>query len=476
MFIMKLQSKVRETIQKYKMFSAGDRVLVAVSGGPDSVALLHLLYALKGELKLHLEVAHLQHGIRGEEGRGDALFVAKIAAKLELPFHLREVDIPGVKSAKGKGNLEAIGRDERYHFFAVLAEQRGIQRVATAHTRDDQVETLVMWLLRGSGRRGLGGMPPARRMTSYKDESLAAAMLVRPLIEASREEILDFLVREGLDYRTDRTNLDPVPLRNWIRLHLLPQVRGKVGAEVDERLAHLADILREEEEILEREARQVLERVVQGNGLVRDSLLQLDRGMQRRLLRLWLGATLGEIRGFGFHDVEEALHLIANGPPQGRLSILGGWELVKKYGTVILEKRRKKQKPACYSYSLPRQGELVIPEAGVRIQSALIPFLPDMSPRDNHEAIFDLAALPETLTVRNFRHGDRFQPLGMQGHKKLKDLFIEKKVPLEVRSTLPLFLAGEEILWIPSCGRSEVAKVGPGNRQVLRIRLELFNA
>jgi tRNA(Ile)-lysidine synthase len=319
-------------------------------------------------------------------------------------------------------------------------------------------------------------MPPARRMISYKDGSLAGAMLVRPLIEASREEILDFLVREGLDYRTDRTNLDPAPLRNWIRLHLLPQVRGKVGTEVDERLAHLADILREEEEILEREARQVLERVVQGNDLVRDSLLQLGRGMQRRLLRLWLGATLGEIRGFGFHDVEEALHLIANGPPQGRLSILGGWELVKKYGTVILEKRRKKQKPVCYSYSLPRQGELVIPEAGMRIQSALIPFSPDMSPRDNHEAIFDLAALTETLTVRNFRHGDRFQPLGMQGHKKLKDLFIEKKVPLEVRSTLPLFLAGEEILWIPSCGRSEVAKVGPGTRQVLRIRLELFNA
>jgi len=470
-----LQSKVRETIRRYEMFSSGDRVLVAVSGGPDSVALLHLLSGLKGELGLSLEMAHLQHGIRGAESRQDALFVAGLAQRLALPFHLREVDLPRTRAERGKGNIEAMGRDERYRFFAALAEERGIQKVATAHTRDDQVETLLMWLLRGSGKRGLGGMPPVRRLIPTKEPALGGAILVRPLIEVSREEVVNFLAAEGLESRTDKTNLDPVPLRNWIRLRLLPQVRAKFDPAVDERLIHLADILREEDQTLDRMARQDLELVLREKNLMRDSFLQLHRAMQRRLLRLWLGATLGDIRGFGFQDVEEALRFIESGPPQGRLSVGRGWELVKQYGAVYLEKRRKKQRPACYSYDLPRRGELVISEAGMKVQSSPGISSPDTRPRDSLEAVFDLASLPETLTVRNFRHGDRFQPLGMKGHKKLKDLFIEKKVPLAVRATLPLFLAGGEILWIPGYGRSDVAKVGAETREVLRIRVEFYD-
>lgn len=472
---MDLRSKVRETVRKYNMFVPGEKVLVAVSGGPDSVALLHLLYGLREELDCRLEVAHLQHGIRGEEGREDGRFVAGIAEKLALPFHLREVNLPEIRSQRGRGNLEAMGREERYRFFTGLVAERGIQKVATAHTRDDQVETLFMWLLRGSGRRGLRGMPPVRRISSVKDATGEAATLVRPLIEVSREEIIAFLTAEGLEYRTDKTNLDPAPLRNWIRLRLLPQVREKLDSGLDERLAHLAEILSGEEEILERMTREDCVRALQGKNLACESLLRLDKAMQRRLLRYWLEDALGEIRGFGFHHVEKALHFIAQGPPQGRLSVARGWELIKEYDIVRLEKKSRKKKPACYSYHLAPQGELVIPEAGMKVQSALVPFASDARPRDDCEAIFDLAVLPEKLTVRNFRNGDRFQPLGMSGHRKLKDLFIEKKVPLEIRSTLPLFLAGEEILWIPQYGRSEAAKVGPKTRQILRLRLEPYH-
>ncbi len=469
---MDLRSKVRETVFKYKMFSSGERVLAAVSGGPDSVALLYLLHGLREEMDLSLEVAHLQHGIRGEEGREDALFVARIAAKLALPFHVKELDLPGVRAQRGRGNLEAMGREERYGYFAALAETRDIQKVATGHTRADQVETLFMWLLRGSGRRGLGGMPPVRPVAESGPAS-SGPLLVRPLIEASREEILDFLAHAGLEYRTDRTNLDPAPLRNWIRLRWLPQVREKFGPEIEERLAHLAEIFREEDEILERLARQDLARVIQGQHLAREPFLSLGKAMQRRVLRLWCAAKLGHVRGFGFSNVEEALDFIAHGPPQGRLSIPGGWDLVRRYGKVHIGRPGRNRKPVCYTYELPRQGgELVVPEASVRIESMTLSVSPGVAPRDRGEALFDLAALPETLTVRNFRRGDRFRPLGMRGHKKLKDLFIEKKVPLEVRSALPLFLAGAEILWIPGYGRSDIAKVGPATREILRIRVE----
>jgi tRNA(Ile)-lysidine synthase len=162
---MTSEEKIKETIRKYNLLRRGDKVLVAVSGGPDSIALLHFLAGLREESGLHLEVAHLEHGIREEEARQDALHVAKMAEALALRFHLKRVDLPGMKAEERKGNLEQMGREERHRFFAALASDYGLSKVATGHTRDDQVETFFMWLLRGSGRKGLGGMPPIRRLT-----------------------------------------------------------------------------------------------------------------------------------------------------------------------------------------------------------------------------------------------------------------------------------------------------------------------
>ena len=158
---MTLQDQVKKTIEKHQMIKQGDDLLVAVSGGPDSVALLHLLCDLREELELHLEVAHLQHGIRGAEAQEDARFVAELAEKLGLPFHLKEVDLPRIRSAAGKGNLEALARVERYRFFAAVARERKLGKIATAHTQDDQAETVLMWLLRGSGLEGFRRYAPA---------------------------------------------------------------------------------------------------------------------------------------------------------------------------------------------------------------------------------------------------------------------------------------------------------------------------
>lgn len=466
-----LETKLRATIQKYRMLSHEDGLLVAVSGGPDSVALLHLLSESRSDLGLRLAVAHLEHGIRGDEAREDARFVAGMAERLGLPFYLRHVDLPKMKAEKGSGNLEAMAREERYRFFAATAAELGVQKVATAHTRDDEVETLLMWLLRGSGRRGLGGMPPVHRIQP-SSLILHPLIVIRPLIEASREEIVGHLAAHGLEYRTDRTNLDAALLRNWIRLRLLPRLRERIDARLDERLSHLADILREEERILDRWAMERLCRATGAGSLMRESLLQEEKAMQRRILRLWLETTLGDLREVDFHHVEEALRFITEGPPQGSLSFPRGWDLVKKYETISLEKRRR-GRPVSYCYDLPREGELFIPEAGMRVRASRRPFLSGARPRDEFEALFDLKFLPETLTIRNFRAGDRFQPLGMRGHKKLKELFIEKRVPRPVRRALPLLLAGEEILWVPGYGRSESAKIGTKTRDVLGVRLEV---
>ncbi|OGQ81162.1 MAG: tRNA lysidine(34) synthetase TilS, partial [Deltaproteobacteria bacterium RIFCSPLOWO2_12_FULL_60_19] len=458
---------IKGTIAKCQMFSRGDGVLVAVSGGPDSVALLNVLCELREEFGLRLEVAHVQHGIRGEEAREDARFVARMARQLGLAFHLKELNIPKLKAERGKGNLEAMAREARYGFFAEVAKQQGIQKIALGHTRDDQVETLLMWLLRGSGRKGLGGMAPV-----LKDEGgRMKAEVVRPLIETSREEIKAYLAAEALAYRTDRTNADTALLRNWIRLELLPQLRGKFGSDLHERLAHLADLMRDEEELLRGLAEGLLLEIVRQGELLREALVEQPKAMQRRLVRLWLEEKLGSLKGVEFEHVEEILRLISDGPPQGRVAIPQGREVVRRYDRVRLEKKSPGRRAVCYSYTLPVAGEVAIPEAGVKMASERCAMPIDLPSGDGKEALLDLSSLPEILTVRNFRNGDRFRPLGMRGHKKLKDLFIEKKAPLEVRAALPLLLAGDEILWIPGFGRSDVAKIGPATREVVRVRL-----
>jgi tRNA(Ile)-lysidine synthase len=469
---MDLRRKVTEFIKRQGLLSPGERVLVAVSGGPDSVALLHLLYDLGEELGLHLEVAHLQHGIRGAESQEDARFVAQLAEKLGLPFHLKEVNLPQIKSAAGKGNLEALARAERYRFFADVAWERNLGKIATAHTQDDQAETVLMWLLRGSGLKGLGGMPLTYRLDGTNIESASCPVVIRPLLGVSRAKIEEYLNEKHLTYRLDRSNQDPSFLRNWIRLKLIPQLKGKMDRNLPSRLAQQAELIRDEEEFLEELARAELDRIRTPKGISRGALLNCNKAMQRRLLRLWIEATRGHLRGLDFKHIEALLDLITDGPSQGRLSIPGGWELVKEYETLRLDKqsRRMGQQCICYSYDLEIGEDLPIHEAGLVIQSREIslplPGLPD----NFMDAFFDVASLAADLTLRNFRHGDRFQPLGMAGHKKVKELFIEKKLPLSVRASLPLLVLGDEVIWIPGYGRSEVGKVTSATKAILHVK------
>jgi tRNA(Ile)-lysidine synthase len=470
---MKFLRKVTELANKRKLFSPGDRVLVAVSGGPDSVALLQILNGLSAELRLHLEVAHLQHGIRGEEAREDARFVAALAESLNLPFHLKEVNIPEIKKMAGKGNLEALARAERYRFFMAVAQERDLNKIATAHTLDDQAETVLMWFLRGCGTKGLAGMSPLHHLASQNDDSALASTLVRPMLGISKAEILEYLRKRQLVFRTDKTNEDSTLLRNWIRLRLLPQIAEKIDARWPERLARQAALLRDEDAFMDRLAQIELDKLRAPRGLDRKLLIEQEPALQRRILRLWITEIRGHLRALDYAHVEALLNLVAHGAPQARLSIPGGWELVNAYKTVRLEKRSRNLKGVRYSYKF-RTGEILqIPEAGVALESKRISVPPAVQPNiptSLMEGLFDAALLAENLTVRNFCAGDRFQPLGMRGHKKVKDLFIEKKVPLSVRSVLPLFSMGDEILWIPAYARSETAKIGPQTKEFLYVK------
>lgn len=463
---MTLQDQAKKTIEKHQMIVPGDGLLVTVSGGPDSVALLHLLCSFREDLRLRLEVAHLQHGIRGVEAQEDAKFVAELVAKLRLPLHLKETDLPRIRSAAGKGNLEALARAERYRFFAALARERKLGKIATAHTQDDQAETVLMWLLRGSGLKGLGGMPLVHPLDG------TSLMVVRPLLYVSRAEIEAYLKENDLTFRLDRSNQDLSFLRNWIRLKLIPQLKEKIDHNLPARLGQQAELIREEDNLMDGLARAALDEMRTANGIDRGLLLRHSKAMQRRLVRLWIEAIRGHLRGLDFQHVESLLDLIANGPPQGRLSIPGGWQLVKEYETLKLDKQSRKmgQQVPCYSYKLRFGEDLLIHEAGLTIQSLEIsPSLAGL-PDNFMEAVFDIASLTADLTLRNFRRGDRFQPLGITGHKKVKELFIEKKVPLAVRASLPLLVLGDEVIWIPGYGRSEYGRITRVTKAILHLK------
>ena len=453
---------------KHNLLRLCDRLLVAVSGGPDSVSLLHLLCEFKNEWDLHLEVAHLQHGIRGDAAQQDAMFVERLAEELKLPFHMREVDLPRLKSAAGRGNLEALARAERYRFFAELVAARNLSKVATAHTQDDQAETVLMWFLRGAGLRGLGGMAPLQQIHIPSEKS-SSLTVVRPLLDISKADVLHYLSTRSIAYCTDQTNQDRTYLRNWIRLELLPKIRPRAGDGVSARVSQQAGLVRDEDALLHTLTLQTYGSVSADGELLRSALLKQPKALQRRILRYWIEQARGHLRGIDFIHIEALLHLIDKGPAQGKLSIPGGWEFVCEYDRLRLGKTSRGAHRVCYSYELKIGTPLRIREAGselyVEVLSAVARF-----PTDLTEALFDAACLTEPLLVRNFRQGDRFKPLGVPGHKKLKDLFIEHKIPLSIRATLPLLVMGQEILWIPGYGRSESALVRERTERVVHIK------
>ena len=453
---------------KHNLLRLCDRLLVAVSGGPDSVSLLHLLCEFKNEWDLHLEVAHLQHGIRGDAAQQDAMFVERLAEELKLPFHMREVDLPRLKSAAGRGNLEALARAERYRFFAELVAARNLSKVATAHTQDDQAETVLMWFLRGAGLRGLGGMAPLQQIHIPSEKS-SSLTVVRPLLDISKADVLHYLSTRSIAYCTDQTNQDRTYLRNWIRLELLPKIRPRAGDGVSARVSQQAGLVRDEDALLHTLTLQTYGSVSADGELLRSALLKQPKALQRRILRYWIEQARGHLRGIDFIHIEALLRLIDKGPAQGKLSIPGGWEFVCEYDRLRLGKTSRGAHRVCYSYELKIGTPLRIREAGselyVEVLSAVARF-----PTDLTEALFDAACLTEPLLVRNFRQGDRFKPLGVPGHKKLKDLFIEHKIPLSIRATLPLLVMGQEILWIPGYGRSESALVRERTERVVHIK------
>jgi tRNA(Ile)-lysidine synthase len=458
--------QVAKTIASYSMFQPGQRVGVAVSGGADSVCLLHVLREIAPRWNLRLAVLHLDHKLRDEESRQDAAFVRDLAAMLDLPFELQETDVAAHCRETGD-NLEQAARAARQEFFKRLMQAGIVDRIATGHTRSDQAETVLFRFLRGSGTAGLSGIRP-----------VTDAGIVRPLLEIDRPEIEQYLRARGIAWRNDSTNASTAFARNRIRHELLPQLTRDWNPAMAETLAHTANWALAEETYWESElARLAPARLIFEPPAVLmqvDALAALPLAAARRLVRHAVEWTKGDLRGVGFDHLAGVLELAASEEGHGRLQIPGldvfrsfGWLRIAPPGLDNLDNRN-------YRLPLPVPGDVHLPGQRSVVHTELFE---NTNVTETSEGVYnecvgclDWNRISGSLEVRNWRPGDRYQPAGHSGAEKIKILFHQARVPLWERRHWPVVTMGDAILWARRFGPAAGFAANPGSSPVLGIR------
>jgi tRNA(Ile)-lysidine synthase len=454
--------KARTAIKRDRMVQPGAGVVVGVSGGPDSVALLHVLHRLRSELDLRLVVAHLDHAIRPDSSE-DADFVRALAHDLGINPVIKRVDVRSIATEAGVG-VEEAGREVRYHFFEEVRVSAGAHVIATAHQRDDVLETFFLRILRGSSLVGLRGIPAVR------------GRIVRPLIDASRTEILCFLEEEHIPYRIDPSNLEIGADRNFIRNRLFPVIRERFPNLATPVYRTLA-LLREDEEFLAGQAAQLYDRVVQTvpGGLAMDvsELALAPRALASRVVLAVLYAVSGtEVRMRRRH-IQAILEIIRDANPSARMNLPGGLAVRREYGRLFVSGGGPEPNYGPVQFAVQGPGTLEIPgsEFALRFRVFEKKGAARSEADGRRAAVFDADKAPFPLTVRSPLPGDRFRPWGMEGTRKIKKVLIDVKMPIRQRRGLPLLVKDDIILWIPGVRRSREAPVTPETRRVLEVTL-----
>ncbi len=442
---------------------------MAVSGGADSVCLLHVLAKLRDELSLELYVAHLDHGIR-DDSAADAAYVTQLAEGLGLPVTMERADVQEYRQAKGLG-VEEAAREVRYHFLARCAREVGASHILTGHTLNDHVETILLHIIRGTGLKGLVGLKPLTHWTQDDGQCVIA----RPLLEVRRAETEDYCCIAGLEPRLDITNLSSVPLRNRIRLELLPRLR-EYNPGIEEALLRLAATADNDMNYMEAEAAKAWENVgrVAGNAIALDKtrLLELPSALQRHLLRNALRRFQGGLKDIEMRHIDDIM---------SNIDLAVGRHITLPRGVVFMADYD------CYwlgrmddlspSPDLAILGEhpLSIPGItqlpGWQVEASLVRgYMPQE--RDGLTAHFDMDVSGQEIVVRAWRRGDRFVPLGLTQEKKLGEFMIAEKIPRRLRGHIPLVTSPQQIIWLVGYRIDDRVKVTAKTKRALKLEFK----
>ena len=457
-----VERAVRDAIRAAGL-ADGARLVVAVSGGPDSLALLSALSRLSESMGLYLHGAHLDHGLRGAASTADASFVQDTFARLQVPSTVRQADVDALRRAR-KLSPEDAARETRYAFLADVASAQGADAVALGHTADDQAETVLMHILRGSGLRGLRGMLPiTSRMIC--DTPIT---LVRPVLGLSRAQTVAYCEALGLNPRQDESNLSRVPTRNRVRLDLVPELET-FNPAVREALVRLSKAAAIDVDFIDGQVNAIWSRVAvdeeAGVTLRRQALGKLESALQSHVLQRAMLNVKGDLADIGGVHVDDMLRLM-DGPAGKTLDLPGGVRFAVSYDTASLRLRGEVTEAA--PGRLEGEHRLVIP-GETWLPGWLVSSSVDDAPQsgesvndasqDRFAAIFDFGSLDGGLSVRARAPGDRFQPLGMARGKKLQDFMVDAKIPRGQRDRIPLLVSSRGVAWVVGYRIAEWAKI-----------------
>jgi tRNA(Ile)-lysidine synthase len=472
-----LEAKVADFIGANGLFAEARAVLLAVSGGADSIALLHVMKALvaEGALATELACVHVNHQLRGDESAGDETFVLQLASKLGLPIVSRTVDVKR-RAEADRLSVETAGRRVRLACFAETARAQGCTWVATGHQRDDNAETVLQRLRRGTGFRGLAAIRPARRL----EEGL---WLARPLLDCTRAEIIAYLRNRDLTWREDRTNTDCRYTRNYVRHCLLPTLQNQSAVTLVDGLSDLAASARRLHERVSTQAKQAARSVITTEGRVSIdamTLTALPGIVAAELIRLQLPKLGCGERDLTRHHYESILQLALHPAGKRTLTLPSGLSVRSEYGSLILQRRQPADRKTTNSQDVILDIPGTAALAGRRIEarvldpseSTALEITGDKGPFLEY---LDLDRVGRSLVVRRRRPGDRFRPLGMPREKKLGKFLTAARVPETVREAVLVFDDGQRIVWVCPLRISEHAKVTRATRHVLMLAVSDAN-
>ena len=456
--LINIIKRVKSTIDKYKMLKSGDRVVVGVSGGPDSVCLLSILTELKTELQIELIAAHFEHGLRPGEDEKETEFVRSFVKSLGVPFEYEKAD----KNIKdGKGSLEEKARIVRYRFLERVRNKYDATKIALGHNKNDQAETIIMRLLRGSGLEGLKGIPPVRD-----------GVIIRPIIGLTRDEILYYLNEKGLHYVSDPSNMDITFLRNRIRHELIPLLRT-YQPNIIEVLAKTAEILFVENDFLNSEAEKWVRqnsRTVEGAILTNITAFNKTHpALKNRILKYLIKKKLGHTKRITYEHISRIRELIEKGAPNSELHLPYGLVAKKRYDLLVFDEKKEMND---YFYLITECGRHYLPAINSWvIVEKLEPSSTTINENSQNSILLDADQVQLPLVIRNIRQGDK---IALEiGHKKIKDIFIDMKIPKEARKGIPILIhQGEPIhVWCVNKTNRRFKPKGDSKR-ILRISLE----
>lgn len=461
-----LEEQVSGIIRKTGMIHPGDSLLIGISGGQDSCALLACLCSMREQLGISLAAAHLNHGFRGAEADGDEMFVRDLCLQFGIDCIVRKENVPEVAKRMHISSQQAARR-VRHQFLETAASQSGANKIALGHTIDDRTETTILHILRGTGTDGLQGLAPI------------SGIRIRPLLGATRQDTLEYCHRLGIAYRTDSSNLHTHYARNRVRLELLPELASSYNPDIRGAMLRLGDIASAEADLLDQLAGEALKRMVKlktATGITLDGMVlqELHPALQRRTLRQAIEEVRGDKEDVTFDAIERALQNIHTGNNPGFCETLppGEVRVISCAGDLRIEMLPYPGEPlhVCREMNIP--GETEIPEWKTCIHSRIYSYKAgELLLNSSITALLDADVITGKLSVRNRRPGDRLTPYGMSGSRKLQDIFTDLKIPRDKRDIIPIISDEKGILWILGVRGAAHCVPGPYTVRLLELKV-----